>query len=82
MDRDDMVTLPLSLPELEDTYETNLKWGRSSNGEHIWSSGQDQAAVIKRQLLLLLPGCSIFLGPARLIPLPACPSPLSLTHAQ
>ena len=40
MDRDDMVTLPLSLPELEDTYETNLKWGRSSNGEHIWSSGQ------------------------------------------
>ena len=28
---------------------------------HVWSSGQDQAAVIKRQLQLCLPGVSIFL---------------------
>jgi hypothetical protein len=28
---------------------------------HIWSSGQDQVAVIKRQLQLLLPSLSIFL---------------------
>ena len=28
----------------------------------IWSSGQDQAATIKRQLQLLLPGVKVFLG--------------------
>jgi len=28
---------------------------------HIWSSGQDQAALIKRQLQLLLPGVDVFL---------------------
>ena len=28
---------------------------------HIWSTGQDQCATIKRQLMLLLPGVSIFL---------------------
>ena len=28
---------------------------------HIWSSGQDQCATIKRQLTLLMPGSSIFL---------------------
>ena len=28
---------------------------------HIWSSGQDQVAVIKRQLQLLLPGIKVFL---------------------
>jgi len=28
---------------------------------HIWSSGQDQVAVIKRKLQLMLPGCRIFL---------------------
>ena len=28
---------------------------------HIWGSGQDQCAIIKRQLYLLLPGVSIFL---------------------
>jgi hypothetical protein len=28
---------------------------------HIWSTGQDQCATIKRQLCLLLPGASIFL---------------------
>lgn len=28
---------------------------------HVWSSGQDQAATIKRQLQLLLPGVSVFL---------------------
>jgi len=28
---------------------------------HIWSSGQDQVATIKRQLQLLLPGVSVFL---------------------
>eukprot|EP00966_Prymnesium_polylepis_P162852 3763881-Prymnesium_polylepis.1 len=29
---------------------------------HIWSSGQDQTANIKRMLQLLLPGANIFLG--------------------
>lgn len=29
---------------------------------HIWSSGQDQAANIKRMLQLLLPGVKVFLG--------------------
>ena len=28
---------------------------------HVWSTGQDQCAVIKRQLNLLLPGISVFL---------------------
>lgn len=28
---------------------------------HTWSSGQDQVAIIKRQLLLLLPGIRVFL---------------------
>ena len=28
---------------------------------HVWSTGQDQCATIKRQLCLLLPGVSIFL---------------------
>merc|ERR1719267_91075 len=28
---------------------------------HIWGTGQDQCAAIKRQLQLLLPGVSIFL---------------------
>ena len=28
---------------------------------HIWSSGQDQVATIKRQLQLMMPGISIFL---------------------
>ena len=28
---------------------------------HVWGSGQDQAAVIKRQLQLCLPGVSVFL---------------------
>ena len=28
---------------------------------HVWSTGQDQCATIKRQLTLLLPGASIFL---------------------
>ena len=28
---------------------------------HVWSSGQDQAATIKRQLQLLLPGVKVFL---------------------
>ena len=28
---------------------------------HIWGSGQDQCATIKRQLCLLMPGVSIFL---------------------
>ena len=28
---------------------------------HIWSSGQDQVAVVKRRLQQLMPGCSIFL---------------------
>merc|ERR1712232_1280072 len=28
---------------------------------HVWSSAQDQAAVIKRQMVLLLPGIRVFL---------------------
>ena len=28
---------------------------------HIWSTGQDQAAVIKRQLLHLMPAAKVFL---------------------
>jgi hypothetical protein len=28
---------------------------------HIWGTGQDQCANIKRQLCLLLPGVSVFL---------------------
>ena len=28
---------------------------------HVWSTGQDQCAVIKRQLQLLMPGVIIFL---------------------
>eukprot|EP00964_Phaeocystis_antarctica_P041728 scaffold23879_cov71-Phaeocystis_antarctica.AAC.3 len=28
---------------------------------HIWSTGQDQVAIIKRQLQLLLPGVIVFL---------------------
>ena len=28
---------------------------------HVWTSGQDQVAVIKRQLQLLLPGIRVFL---------------------
>eukprot|EP00964_Phaeocystis_antarctica_P022966 scaffold12821_cov70-Phaeocystis_antarctica.AAC.2 len=28
---------------------------------HIWSTGQDQCAIIKRQLQLLLPGVIVFL---------------------
>ena len=28
---------------------------------HVWSSGQDQVAVLKRQLQLLMPGISVFL---------------------
>ena len=33
-------------------------WSRRS---HIWSTGQDQCAIIKRQLQLLLPGIVVFL---------------------
>ena len=33
-------------------------WSRRS---HIWSTGQDQCAIIKRQLQLLLPGVIVFL---------------------
>jgi hypothetical protein len=43
---------------------------------HVWSTGQDQCAVIKRQLQLLLPGVVIFLdvdGTVHL-PLPAHPT--------
>ena len=31
------------------------------DSSHIWGTGQDQCATIKRQLCLLLPGVSIFL---------------------
>ena len=55
---------------------------------HVWSTGQDQCAVIKRQLQLLLPGVVIFLDVDGTWPLPAlsfppacsdlCPHPLQL----
>ena len=32
---------------------------------HIWSSGQDQMATLKRQLMLLLPGVKVFLDVVR-----------------
>ena len=38
-----------------------FRWGRS----HVWSTGQDQCAVIKRQLQLLLPGIAVFLDVCR-----------------
>ncbi len=28
---------------------------------HVWATGQDQVAVIKRQIQMLLPGASVFL---------------------
>ena len=42
---------------------TGLRHGMRFNLfiSHAWSSAQDQAATIKRQLQLLVPGCSIFL---------------------
>jgi hypothetical protein len=47
---------------------------------HVWSTGQDQCAVIKRQLQLLLPGVVIFLDvdgtPHLHLPLPFHPTPL------
>ena len=46
---------------------------------HVWSTGQDQCAIIKRQLQLLMPGVVIFLdvdGPRPLPPVPL-PAPLS-----
>ena len=39
---------------------------------HIWSTGQDANATIKRQLCLLLPGISIFLDVRRSRPLTPC----------
>lgn len=39
---------------------------------HVWSTGQDQCAVIKRQLQLLLPGVVVFLDVGRLQPTKAC----------
>jgi hypothetical protein len=42
---------------------------------HVWSTGQDQCAVIKRQLQLLLPGVVIFLDVDGIRPLPALPFP-------
>ena len=41
---------------------------------HVWSTGQDQCAVIKRQLQLLLPGVVIFLDVDGAPPPPACSS--------
>ena len=32
---------------------------------HIWATGQDQCAIIKRQLCVLLPGVKIFLDVRR-----------------
>ena len=50
---------------------------------HVWSSGQDQMAFVKRQLQLLLPGISVFLecvpraeAPA-ICPAPPLPTPVS-----
>ena len=44
-------------PEL--TLATSQRWHLFLS--HIWGTGQDQCAVIKRQLCLLLPGAKIFL---------------------
>ena len=45
------------LPEL--TLTTGQKWHLFLS--HIWGTGQDQCATIKRQLTALLPGVSVFL---------------------
>ena len=48
---------------------------------HIWSTGQDQAAVLKRQLCLLLPTAKVLLAypygvsPTLPLPLPLNPTP-------
>ena len=44
-------------PEL--TLSRHMKWHLFNS--HIWSTGQDAAAVIKNQLKLLLPGINVFL---------------------
>ena len=44
-------------PEL--TLARHMKWHLFNS--HIWSTGQDAAAVIKTQLKLLLPGVRVFL---------------------
>ena len=46
-----------NVPELQ--LQTGMRWHLFLS--HIWSSGQDQVATIKRQLQLLLPGVAIFL---------------------
>ena len=45
------------VPELEAS--AAIKWHLFLS--HVWSSGQDQMAIVKRQLLLLLPGIQVFL---------------------
>ena len=44
-------------PEL--TLALGLTWNLFNS--HIWSTGQDAVAVIKKQLMLLLPGIQVFL---------------------
>ena len=49
---------------------------------HVWSSGQDQVATIKRQLQLLVPGVSVFLDVDECAaPLHPCVTPVFLAHA-
>ena len=56
---------------------------------HTWNSGQDQVAVIKRKLQLMLPGCQIFLdvddldvSPPRIEPRHVAPMPRGLTPSR
>jgi len=41
------------------TLSLQMKWHTFLS--HIWSTGQDQAAIIKRQLQILIPGVEVFL---------------------
>ena len=43
------------------TCQTHTSLCMCGHRSHIWSTGQDQCAVIKRQLQLLLPGIIVFL---------------------
>jgi hypothetical protein len=54
---------PIQLRGKDALPSLSLVAGNSFHGfvSHVWTTGQDSAALIKRQLQLLLPGCRIFL---------------------
>ena len=58
-------------PEL--TLAKGLTWHLFNS--HIWSTGQDAAAVIKKVLMLLLPGIQVFLDVRPLLAANRLPSP-------